>query len=152
MLRMFGASRAPPLSMFTPRSHASANQQAWLTEKRISPQVFSAAEDLCAVEGNICCTKSLNGQELTYYVNSSHNLVQDSKQNVVTSRRIKLYSAINVPTGSTLADVQRQYTSLHKVQRYTSSNGFVFICECRSFQVGLPIHICEVLFSYNFHL
>ena len=74
ILFTFGRDRAP--QKFYERSSLAHSQVDFIKESKISPQIFSAAEDLIAVEGNVFVRKK-QGNLLndTYYVNSSRFLV-----------------------------------------------------------------------------
>lgn len=81
---MFGTKRTP--DVIYARSELVFNQIKWLQEKQISSRIFSAAEDILAVEGNVFKLKQTGDDEKVYYLNSSHYLVQGNVLRSPTSK------------------------------------------------------------------
>ena len=114
ILKMFGQKRSPE-AIYSRRSLVE-NQIKWLTEKNISSEIFSAAEDLRTVDGNLYLITPKNPEdEKTYYVNSSHFLVQANEANRITSARIKAFKAKKAAESATYDEIRHACISLHIV-------------------------------------
>ena len=140
ILTMLGSDRAP--ASFSKRTQLACFQKAFITEKKIPAAMFSAAENLIAVDGNIYQQKEGPSKpHKVFFVNSSRFLIQDNDLNKVSSSRIKALAAAPGPTHSYQA-MRKICTSLHSVVRYedTTAEGgklFIFICtRCLGFQVN----------------